>query len=129
MAISVDLLLKYFELMKSLLPEYVAAAPIPGEVTNDNVIDFSTTSADKDIDRLSQSQDTILATSGGGITSIDDTITTFGTQDDFTVLLAVDSERNIITDINEDIVFLLKPFKKNNITIEIIIPKIIIKDS
>ena len=27
---------------------------------------FSTTSADKDIDRLSQSQDTLLATSGGG---------------------------------------------------------------
>ena len=41
------------------------------------------------------------ATSGGGITSIDDTITTFGPQDGFEVLLAVDSERNIITDINE----------------------------
>ena len=52
--------------MKDILPDYVAAAPIPGELTNDNVIDFSTTSADKDIDRLSQSQDTLLATSGGG---------------------------------------------------------------
>ena len=66
-AISVDLLLQYYDKMKDVLPEYVAAAPIPGELTNDNVIDFSTTSADKDIDRLSQSQDTILATAGGGI--------------------------------------------------------------
>lgn len=64
--VSVDLLLKYFDLMKQLLPEYVAAAPIPGEITNDNVLDFSTTSADKDVDRLQQSQDTLLATSGGG---------------------------------------------------------------
>ena len=64
--ISVDILLQYFTKMKDILPDYVAAAPIPGELTNDNVIDFSTTSADKDIDRLSQSQDTLLATSGGG---------------------------------------------------------------
>jgi len=64
--ISIDLLLKYFEKVKEVLPDYVAAAPVPGELTNDNVIDFSTTSADKDIDRLSQSQDTLLATSGGG---------------------------------------------------------------
>ena len=65
--ISVDLLLEYYDKMQKILPDYVAAAPIPGELTNDNVIDFSTTSADKDIDRLSQSQDTLLATSGGGI--------------------------------------------------------------
>lgn len=65
--ISIDLLLQYFEKLKQILPDYVAAAPIPGELTNENVIDFSTTSADKDIDRLSQSQDTILATAGGGI--------------------------------------------------------------
>ena len=64
--ISIDLLLEYFEKLKAVLPDYVAAAPIPGELTNDDVIDFSTTSADKDIDRLSQSQDTLLATSGGG---------------------------------------------------------------
>ena len=64
--ISVDLLLEYYDKLKDILPDYVAAAPIPGELTNDNVIDFSTTSADKDIDRLSQSQDTLLATSGGG---------------------------------------------------------------
>lgn len=65
-AISVDILLEYYAKMKDILPDYVAAAPIPGELTNDNVIDFSTTSTDKDIDRLSQSQDTLLATSGGG---------------------------------------------------------------
>ena len=64
--ISPDLLLKYYDRLLDHLPEYVAAAPVPGEVTNDDVIDFSTTSADKDIDRLQQSQDTVLATSGGG---------------------------------------------------------------
>lgn len=65
-AITVDILLQYFDILKQILPDYVAAAVVPGELTNDNVIDFSTTSADKDIDRLSQSQDTLLATSGGG---------------------------------------------------------------
>ena len=65
--ISIDILLEYYNKMLNILPDYVAAAPIPGELTNDNVIDFSTTSADKDIDRLSQSQDTLTATSGGGI--------------------------------------------------------------
>lgn len=64
--ISPDLLLKYYEKLVDMLPDYVAAAPIPGELTNDNVIDFSTTSADKDIDRVQQSQDTVLTTSGGG---------------------------------------------------------------
>ena len=64
--ISPDLLLKYYDKLVEMLPEYVAAAPIPGELTNDNVIDFSTTSADKDIDRVQQSQDTVLTTSGGG---------------------------------------------------------------
>lgn len=64
--VSPEMLLEYFDKLKQVLPEYVAAAPIPGELTNDNVIDFSTTSADKDVDRLQQSQDTVLATSGGG---------------------------------------------------------------
>ena len=64
--ITPDLLIEYYRRLLEVLPDYVAAAPIPGEVTNDNVIDFSTTSADKDIDRLQQSQDTVLATSGGG---------------------------------------------------------------
>ena len=66
-AISPEVLVDYYQRMKDILPEYVAAAIIPGELTNDNVIDFSTTSADKDIDRLQQSQDTLLATAGGGI--------------------------------------------------------------
>jgi hypothetical protein len=65
-AVSPDLMLEYYEIMKNILPEYVASAIIPGEVTNDDVIDFSTTSSDKDVDRLQQSQDTLLATSGGG---------------------------------------------------------------
>lgn len=65
--ISVDILLQYFDKLKLLLPEYVAAAPIPGELSNENVIDFSTTSVDKDIDRLQQSQDTLTSTSGAGI--------------------------------------------------------------
>lgn len=64
--ISPDLLLQYYDRLLDHLPEFVGAAPIPGEVTNDNVIDFSTTAADKDVDRLSQSQDTLLSTSGGG---------------------------------------------------------------
>jgi hypothetical protein len=64
--ITPDLLLEYYEKLMQILPDYVSAAPLPGELTNDNVIDFSTTSADKDVDRLSQSQDTLLATSGGG---------------------------------------------------------------
>lgn len=65
-AISPDLLIEYYDTMLKILPDYVAATIVPGELTNNNVIDFSTTSEDKDIDRLSQSQDTLLATSGGG---------------------------------------------------------------
>ena len=64
--ISPDLLLEYYNRLLDFLPDYVSAAPVPGEVTNDNVIDFSTTSVDKDVDRLQQSQDTVLATSGCG---------------------------------------------------------------
>lgn len=64
--ISPDLLIKYFNKLSDALPEYVSAAPIPGELTNDNVIDFSTSAADKDVQRLQQNQDTLLATSGGG---------------------------------------------------------------
>lgn len=64
--ISPDLLIAYYNILKEMLPDYVASAVIPGKVTNDNVVDFSTTSVDKDVDRLAQSQDTLLATSGGG---------------------------------------------------------------
>jgi hypothetical protein len=64
--ISPDLLLQYYDRLLESLPDYVAAAPIPGEVTNNNVVDFSTTSSDKDIDRLEQSQNQLLSTAGGG---------------------------------------------------------------
>jgi len=64
--ISPDLLIQYFNKLSDALPDYVSAAPIPGELTNDNVIDFSTSAADKDVQRLQQNQDTLLATSGGG---------------------------------------------------------------
>lgn len=65
--ITPDLFMAYYEVIKKILPDYVASAVVPGEVTNDNVIDFSTTSADKDIDRLQTSQDTLTSTSGAGI--------------------------------------------------------------
>ena len=66
-AISPEILIDYYQELRKVLPDYVAASIIPGEVTNDNVIDFSTTSSDKDIDRIQESQDTLLATSGGAI--------------------------------------------------------------
>lgn len=60
-----DLALEYFyKLVDEMLPSYVSAAPIMGESLD--VVDFSTTSADKDIDRVSRSQNQILATGGGG---------------------------------------------------------------
>lgn len=65
-SINPDTILEYYDMLKEILPEYVAAAPIPGELTNDHVIDFSTTAADKDVDRLAQSQDTLMSISGGG---------------------------------------------------------------
>lgn len=65
-AISPDMIIEYYKKMAEILPEYVAAIPMPGELTTNNVIDFSTTAADKDIDRLSTSQDTIFSISGGG---------------------------------------------------------------
>lgn len=63
--ISPDLLIKYFDKMVELaLPDYISAAPMPGDGVN--VVDFSNSSADKDVDRLEQSQNTLLATAGGG---------------------------------------------------------------
>jgi len=42
------------------------------------------------------------ATSGGGITSINETITTFGVEDSvYPCYLAIDSERNILTEVSE----------------------------
>ena len=65
-AVSPDLLIEYFNVLKKALPDYVSAAPIPGEITNDNVIDFSETAADKDINRLQNAQTNVLNTAGGG---------------------------------------------------------------
>lgn len=63
--VSPDLMIKYFDKMvENALPDYVAAAPIPGDGVD--VIDFTKSSADKDVDRLEQSQSTLLATAGGG---------------------------------------------------------------
>lgn len=63
--VSPKLLLKYFDrLVDEALPDYVSAAPVPGDGLE--VIDFSDSAADKDVDRYEQSQNTILATSGGG---------------------------------------------------------------
>lgn len=63
--ISPDLMYDYFKRMvDEALPDYVSSAMVPGG--NLEVVDFSTTSADKDVDRYEQSQNTILSTAGGG---------------------------------------------------------------
>lgn len=64
--VSPDLMLGYYEKMLDNLPDYISAALIPADVDKDNVLDFSTTSSDKDVDRLEQSEKTLLGTSGGG---------------------------------------------------------------
>ena len=61
-----ELMLAYYEKMLANLPDYIAAALIPADVDKDNVLDFSTTSSDKDVDRLEQSEKTLLGTAGGG---------------------------------------------------------------
>jgi hypothetical protein len=63
--VSMDLALDYFQKMvDTALPDYVSAAPLPGELPD--VVDFSTTSADKDVDRIESAQDNVLNTAGGG---------------------------------------------------------------
>lgn len=63
--ISPDLMYEYFKKMvDNALPDYASSAMVPGG--NLEVVDFSTTSADKDVDRYEQSQNTILSTAGGG---------------------------------------------------------------
>ena len=64
--VSPDLMLGYYNKMVDSLPDYIASALIPADVDKDNVLDFSTTSSDKDVDRLEQSEKTLLATAGGG---------------------------------------------------------------
>ena len=64
--VSPELMLGYYEKMLENLPDYIAAALIPADVDKDNVLDFSTASADSDVDRLEQSDKTLLGTAGGG---------------------------------------------------------------
>ena len=63
--ISPDLMYDYFQKMvDEALPDYASSAMVPGGDLQ--VVDFSTTAADKDVDRYEQSQNTILSIAGGG---------------------------------------------------------------
>lgn len=64
--VSPELMLGYYERMLENLPDYIAAALIPADVDKDNVLDFSSATADSDVDRLEQSDKTLLGTAGGG---------------------------------------------------------------
>lgn len=64
--VSPELMLGYYNKMLDNLPDYISASLIPADVDKDNVLDFSTTSSDKDVDRLEQSEKTLLGTAGGG---------------------------------------------------------------
>lgn len=73
-SVSIDLAIQYFNrLLNEALPEYAAGAVIPGDELK--VIDFSN-SADTDTNRVQNSQDTILNTSGGGMVLNTSRITT-----------------------------------------------------
>lgn len=63
--ISPDLIYEYFiKMVDNALPDYVSAAIVPGDGLD--VVSFADSAADKDVDRYEQSQNTILATAGGG---------------------------------------------------------------
>ena len=63
--ISPELMYDYFKKMvDNALPDYASSAMVPGGGLE--VVDFSSSSTDKDIDRYEQSQNTILSTAGGG---------------------------------------------------------------
>ncbi len=60
-----ELLAQYFEIMvMQALPPYVSAALVPGEALD--VVDFSSTASDAQVDRVANAQKNIMATSGGG---------------------------------------------------------------
>lgn len=60
-----ELLAQYFEIMvMQALPPYISAALIPGEALD--VIDFSSTASDAQVDRVANSQKNIFSVSGGG---------------------------------------------------------------
>lgn len=63
--ISPEILKEYFNIMlDNAIPDYVSAAMVPGEGLD--VISFADSAADKDIDRIQNTQDNILSTAGGG---------------------------------------------------------------
>lgn len=64
--VSPDMLIAYHEILKELLPDYISSAVIPGELKKENVIDFSSVSADNDLNYLLKTQDTFFTLSGGG---------------------------------------------------------------
>jgi hypothetical protein len=60
-----DLMIEYFEQMiLNALPDYVSAAIVPGDGID--VVDFSSTSSDAQVDRVSNAQKNIFGVSGGG---------------------------------------------------------------
>lgn len=65
--VSPAMMVEYLNVLNELLPVYTASALVPGGIKNENVIDFSTTSADQDIDRIENNQKNLLNTSGGGV--------------------------------------------------------------
>lgn len=65
--VSPAIMVEYLNILNALLPVYTASALVPGELTNNNVIDFSSTSADQDVDRIENNQKNLLNTSGGGV--------------------------------------------------------------
>lgn len=64
--VSPDMLIAYHEILKEVLPDYVSSAVVPGELKKENVIDFSSVSADNDLNYLLKTQDTFFTLSGGG---------------------------------------------------------------
>jgi hypothetical protein len=64
--VSPDMLIAYHEILKEILPDYISSAVIPGELKKENVIDFSSVSADNDLNYLLKTQDTFFTLSGGG---------------------------------------------------------------
>lgn len=60
-----ELALQYFnQMVNTALPDYISAAPIPGEGLD--VIDFSNASSDAQVDRVANAQKNIFSISGGG---------------------------------------------------------------
>lgn len=60
-----ELALQYFnQMVSTALPDYISAAPVPGDGLD--VIDFSNTSSDSQVDRVANAQKNTFSISGGG---------------------------------------------------------------